>query len=100
MTAATCSLNALELAAQLDRYRALGRAAAEVEDEPGRVIVGFSEDPPAALLQQTIEVERGCCPFFRLDYDPDSRRLTVTAEDAEHRDGLDALVQALTHTPL
>ena len=95
MTAPTCSLSAGELAAQLDRYHALGRAAAEVENATGRVVVRFSEEPPAALLKQTIEVERGCCPFLDLDYDPEARRLTVTADDVEHRAGLDTLAQAL-----
>jgi hypothetical protein len=70
MTVATCSLSAGELAAQLERYRALGRAAAEVEHDPGRLVVHFSEDPPAALLEQTMAVERGCCPFFDLATTP------------------------------
>jgi len=75
MTAAACSLNADELVAQLERYRAIGRLAAAVEHEPGRLVVRFVDDPPSALIERTLEVERGCCPFFEIEYEPAIQRL-------------------------
>jgi hypothetical protein len=95
MTAA-CSLNADELAAQLGRYRAIGRCAAAVEHEPGRVVVRFTDDPPSALIERALKVERGCCPFFEIDYDPVSQRLAITADHPDHRPGLDAIARVLT----
>lgn len=70
MTAVACSSNADELAAQLERYRAIGRLAGEVKREPGRVVVRFAGDPPSALIERALEVERGCCPFFEIDLGP------------------------------
>ena len=94
MTAA-CSLAAGELAAQLDRYRALGRRAAVVDYEPGRVVVRFADDPPTALIERTLEVERGCCPFFEIDYEPAAQRLAISVDHPDRRSSLDAIARAL-----
>jgi hypothetical protein len=98
MTAAACSLSADELAAQLERYRAIGRLAAEVEHRPGRVVVRFADDPPSALIERTREVERGCCPFFEINYDPVTARLTISADHPDRHPGLDAIAHALTES--
>lgn len=99
MNPTACGLDAGELATQLERYRAIGRVAAAVERGPGRVVVQFAEDPPSALIERTLEVERGCCPFFEVVYDPDTRLLAISAEDPERRHALDAIAQALTESP-
>jgi len=91
-----CSLNADELAAQLERYRAIGRLAAAVEHDPGRVVVRFAEDPPSALIERALEVERGCCPFFEIDYEPASHRLAIGADHPDRHPGVDAIAHALT----
>lgn len=98
MTAA-CSLAAGELAAQLDRYRALGRYAAAVDYEPGRVVVRFADDPPTALIERTLEVERGCCPFFEIDYEPAAQRLVVRVDQPDRRPSLDSIAHALMESP-
>ena len=98
MTAPACNLSADELAAQLERYRAIGALAASVEHEPGRVVVWFADDPPSALIERTLEVERGCCPFFEIDYDPVTQRLAISADHSDRRPGVDALAQALTES--
>jgi hypothetical protein len=95
---APCSLTAGELVAQLERYRAIGRLAGEVEREPGRVVVRFADDPPSALIERALEVERGCCPFFEIDYDPVTQRLAISADHSDHRPGLDAIADALTQS--
>ena len=95
MIASSCSLDAAERAAQLERYRALGRHAAEVEHEPGRVVVRFLDDPPTDLLDRALEVERGCCPFFDIQYEPVSRRLVIAVEDPDRDPDLDAIAHAL-----
>jgi len=95
MNAAACTLDAGERAVQLERYRALARRAAEVEHEPGRVVVRFFDDPPAGLLERTLEVERGCCPFFDIEYEPVSRRLVIAVEDPNRDPDLDAIARAV-----
>lgn len=99
MTTSTCSLAADEVAAQLDRYRALGRHAAAVDSEPGRVVVRFAVDPPRALIERTLEVERGCCPFFEIDYEPATRRLAINVDHPDRQRSLDAIARALGEFP-
>jgi ubiquinone/menaquinone biosynthesis C-methylase UbiE len=90
-----CTLDAAERGVQLERYRALATHTAEVEHEPGRVVVRFSDDPPTSLLERTLEVERGCCPFFDIQYEPVSRRLVIAVEDPDRDPDLDAIAHAL-----
>lgn len=47
------------------------------------------------LVAQTIAVERECCPFFALTWEPDRRHLTVSVSRAEYEPALDALAFAL-----
>ena len=96
MNPTACSLDADELVAQLERYCAIGRLAARVEHEPGRVVVRFVGGPPTALIERTLEVERGCCPFFEIDYDPASQRLAISVDHPDGGPGLDAIAHALT----
>jgi ubiquinone/menaquinone biosynthesis C-methylase UbiE len=95
---AACTLDAAERAAQLERYRALARHASDVEHEPGRVVVRFIDNPPTELLERTLEVERGCCPFFDIEYEPVGRRLVIALEDPNRDPDLDALAHALTRS--
>ena len=98
MTGAAWTLDAGGRAVQLERYRALARHAAEVEHEPGRVVVRFFDNPPTGLLERTLEVERGCCPFFDIEYEPVGRRLVIAVEDPNRDPDLDALAHALTRS--
>ena len=43
-----------------------------------------------------LEVERGCCSFLGIDFDPTARRLMVTVEQATEDSMLDALANALS----
>jgi hypothetical protein len=99
MNPTACSLNAAELAAQLERYRAIGRRlAAAVEHEPGRVVVRFAENPPSALIERTLEVERGCCPFLEIDYEPSAQRLAISADHPDRHPGVGAIAHAWTES--
>jgi hypothetical protein len=95
MTAVACSLAAAELAAQLDRYRALRPHVAEVDYEPGRLVVRFADDPPRALIERTLEVERGCCPFLLIDYEPAAQRVAISVDHPDRRPSLDVIARAL-----
>jgi len=91
-----CTLHPAERAVQLERYRALAGHTVEVEHEPGRVVVRFFGDPP--LLERTVEVERGCCPFFDIEYEPAGRRLVIAVEDPDRNRDLDAIAHTLAQS--
>jgi hypothetical protein len=95
MIAPSCSLDAAEQAAQLERYRRLGQYAAKVEHGRSRVVVHFFDDPPNELLERTLDIERGCCPFFEIEYEPQDRRLQIAVDHPDRQPGLDAIARAL-----
>ncbi|MGZ4180763.1 MAG: hypothetical protein ACXVUL_08795 [Solirubrobacteraceae bacterium] len=99
MVAASCSLNEAELAEQLARYRAAGQSAEVIERERRRRVIRVAAEVPESLICRLIEVERGCCPFFDLAWDRESRRLTVEVPDSDHEPALEAIVSALGADP-
>lgn len=97
--APSCALAESELHAQLERYRQTARNARLIERTPQRLVVDLEEHVDAALVEQTIAVERECCPFFTLVWEPERRRLAVAVADAEHEPALDAIAFALNLAP-
>ena len=57
--------------------------------------IAFSQRVQTEIVEQTLAIERGCCSFFTLHYDP-AQRLLAIATDTEHNDGLSALINTLT----
>jgi hypothetical protein len=92
---AECALDLAGLRTQRDRYRALGEHVEGVERAAGRLVVDFSTGVDHAEVQEALEVERSCCPFFTLDYDAGRRRLAVTVEEPDQDAALDAIAFAL-----
>lgn len=92
---AECRLDLPGLCAQRDRYRSLGRYVTDVRRTPGRLDVGFRTDVDETLLSEALAVERECCPFFELDYEPASHLLSVRVEDDRQDLALDAIRVAL-----
>lgn len=93
--APSCTLDESELRSQLDRYRQAGRNACLIERTPRRLVADLGDDVDAELVAETIAVERECCPFFALTWEPDRRRLTVAVANAAHAPALDAIAFAL-----
>jgi len=85
MVASSCSLDELELREQLQRYRAVGEGGELIASDRRRRVIRVAAAVPDSLVARLIEVERSCCPFFELTWDPASRCLTVavTARDQE-----------------
>lgn len=92
---AGCRLDVDGLRGQRDRYRRLADQALEIRREPDTLTVRFMAQLDRALLEQTIAVEKACCPFFSFDYSPGDRVLMIGVIGAEHRGALDALAYAL-----
>jgi hypothetical protein len=95
MAIADCGLDEAALADQLRRYRRLGAGAVVTRRSPLKLAVDFAAEPDTDLLRTTIEVERGCCSFFTLNYEASSRRLTIAVADPDRRTALDAIQAAL-----
>ena len=92
---AACRLDAGGLRLQRDRYRALGAHATAVSRRPRRLTVRFDAGVDLDLLSETVEVERGCCPFFALAPDLERRELVVSVAAPEHDPALDAIADQL-----
>jgi hypothetical protein len=93
--APSCTLDESELRSQLERYRQAGRDARLIERTPRRLVADIDKSVDAVLVTETIAVERGCCPFFLIDWEPSGRRLTVSVSQATHEPALDAVAAAL-----
>jgi hypothetical protein len=91
-----CALDGPATAAQRERYKILARRVTRIRRSPARVVADLGPGTDAALVQELVEVERSCCPFFQLDYDPLARRLAVSVSDPEHRPALEAIERALS----
>jgi hypothetical protein len=48
-----------------------------IERTPRRFVAELGEDVDAELVAEAIAIERECCPFFVLTWEPAQRRLTV-----------------------
>jgi hypothetical protein len=59
------------------------------------LIVELSESVDPKLVDELLAVERECCPFFELGWEPGARRLTVSVSYPEHEPALDAIAFAL-----
>lgn len=91
-----CALDADGFAAQRARYAEVAAGAVRVERNEDRVSAQLGDAVGDDVVAELIAVERECCPFFELEWDPGSRRLTVGVGDPAHRPALDAIQHALT----
>ena len=98
MVRAACTLEDSDLTEQLARYRQLSTTALSILERELDLVITFSPDVDTDLLRETIAIERGCCSFFTLDYDPSERCLSITIDDPTRRDALRALLSALRDT--
>jgi hypothetical protein len=93
-----CRLDAVALGPQIARYRRLASHVTRIERTVGEVSVQFDEHVPAGLLGHTVAVERECCTFVGIDYEPQSRTLRFTVANIAQDPRLDSLAALLTPT--
>ncbi len=93
--APSCALDEAGLRLQLERYRRAGEGARLIERTPSRVVVDLDVRADGKLIEEAVAIERECCPFFALDWEPLRRRLTVSVSHVEHGPALDAIAFAL-----
>jgi hypothetical protein len=58
-------------------------------------MVDLNEHVDPKLVDGLRAVERECCPFLELGWEPKARRLTVSVSYAKHEPALDAIAFAL-----
>lgn len=94
--APSCGLDQAGLRSQLERYRQAGRDAHLIERTPRGLVVDLDQHVDVELVAETVAIERECCPFFTLTWEPDRRRLTISVSQAEHEPALEAIAFALS----
>ena len=95
MAPESCSLTEAELLDQLTRYRAAGTGATSLHADARRRLIRLDEGVPASLVDELIAVERSCCPFFELTWEPARRELDIKVATDEDEPALAAIAQAL-----
>lgn len=92
---ADCKLDLDGLRVQRGRYARLGESAVAVERADDHLVIRFDAALDEALLRETVAVESECCPFFRFDFSPAARTLSVDVSEASQLPALDAIAFAL-----
>jgi hypothetical protein len=59
------------------------------------LVVDLDPQIDTKLVDETIAIERVCCPFFDLHWEPEARRLVILVSQAVHEPALDAIAFAL-----
>jgi hypothetical protein len=93
--ASSCALDEGGLRSQYERYRRVGAGARVLDRRRRRLMVEFNEHVDRKLVDELLAIERECCPFFELGWEPKARRLTVSVSHAEQEPALDAIAFAL-----
>jgi hypothetical protein len=93
--ASSCSLDQARLEEQRARYRTVGRSGRIVSRAERQVVIAVSERVPDRLVEELVAVERECCPFFELDWQPGPRWLTVAVPAAVQAPALETIVRAI-----
>jgi hypothetical protein len=92
----SCSLDADGGARQGRRYALAGRSLEWIERDGLRLEARFGPDLDTPALEEALAVERECCPFFDIAYDPDERSLRFSVADEGHAPALAAIETALS----
>lgn len=90
-----CSLDEPDLRVQLARYRRVGEGAAVLESSRQLLVIRVAADTSDFVVEELVAVERRCCPFFDLGWEPNERRLSISVSTSDHEPALDAIAKAL-----
>jgi len=95
MLPAGCSLEEADLRAQLARYRGVGTGADILERSTQRLVIRMGDAVSDGAVEELLAVERSCCPFFGMGWDPRERCISVSVSRPEDERALDAIAYAL-----
>lgn len=91
----SCALDENGLRLQRERYRRAGQSARLLHRTRRQLVVELDPRVDTTVVDEVIAVERKCCPFFTLGWEPELRRLNISVSQAEHEPALDAIAFAL-----
>jgi len=91
----SCALDEAGVREQRARYASLAPSVTRLEREPEAVLIDFEEGFDRATLEETLAVERACCPMFVFEFDEARRRLRTTVRETDQLPALDAMEQSL-----
>ncbi len=97
-TIPSCALDEQGVRDQQARHRRLAPSVTDVTRRGDALLVDFASGFDRRALDEMVEVERQCCPFFRFAFDEQARRLTVTVAEPAQAPAVEALGAALGAT--
>ena len=92
---ATCTLELHDLRSQAERYARAGAGGKLIERSPRRLAVRLRSGVDLDEVGKAVAIERDCCPFYEIAWDPAARELSFTVTRAEQEPALDAIAYAL-----
>jgi hypothetical protein len=91
----SCALDEQGVRDQQARQQRLAPSVTNVTRRRGTLLMDFAPGFDRRALDDMVEVERQCCPFFRFAFDERARRLTLTVAEPQHAEAVEAVAAAL-----
>jgi hypothetical protein len=95
MASAGCSLDQAGLGEQLSRYGRAGIGAHVLRDSPQELVLALAASVADDEIEELVAVERSCCPFFRIDWAPERRILSIRVSNTLEAPALAAIKHAV-----
>jgi hypothetical protein len=90
-----CSLDEPGMGEQRARYARIAESMTSLERSSDAVRFELAEDFDRRTLDEMVQVEAGCCPFFQFAFNDDRREMTITVDDAQMLPALEAIASEL-----
>jgi hypothetical protein len=90
-----CSLDEPSMDEQRARYARIAEGMTSLERSADAVRIELAEDFDRRTLEEMVQVEVRCCPFFQFAFTEDRRELTITVDDAQMLPALEAIASEL-----
>jgi hypothetical protein len=91
----SCALDEQGVRDQQARQRRLAPSVTSVTRRRDALLIDFAPGFDRRALDEMVEVEQQCCPFFRFAFDEHALRLTVTVAELQHAEAVEAVAAAL-----
>jgi hypothetical protein len=90
-----CSLDEPGMGEQRARYARIAESMTSLDRSADAIRFELAEDFDRRTLEEMVQVEARCCPFFQFAFNDDRREMTITVDDAEMLPALEAIASAL-----
>jgi hypothetical protein len=94
-----CSLDEQGMREQRARYARIAGSVTSFERRSDVIRLGLSEDFDRPTLEELVEVETQCCPFFRFVLNDTETELTISVDDPQMLPTLEAIGSELGSVP-